>query len=90
VPVGGVDDPAAREEADLVAQIAAGDTGAPVTELYRLPRPDPDPELARPGAPVTTLSRTRAPGRSRELKPPRNPGKKYFYLASEPFGPLTS
>jgi RNA polymerase sigma-70 factor (ECF subfamily) len=34
VPVAGVDDPAAREEADLVAQIAAGDTGAPMTELY--------------------------------------------------------
>jgi RNA polymerase sigma-70 factor, ECF subfamily len=35
VPVAGADDPAAREEADLVAQVAAGDTGAPMTELYR-------------------------------------------------------
>jgi RNA polymerase sigma-70 factor (ECF subfamily) len=35
VPVAGVDDPAAREEAGLVAQIAAGDTGAPMAELYR-------------------------------------------------------
>jgi RNA polymerase sigma-70 factor (ECF subfamily) len=34
-PVAGVDDPAAREEADLVAQVAAGDTGAPMSELYR-------------------------------------------------------
>ena len=31
----GVDDRLAREEADLVAQIAAGDAGAPVAELYR-------------------------------------------------------
>lgn len=31
----GVDDPLAHEEADLVAQIAAGDTGAPMAELYR-------------------------------------------------------
>jgi RNA polymerase sigma-70 factor (ECF subfamily) len=35
VPVAGVDDPAAREEAGLVAQVAAGDTGAPMSELYR-------------------------------------------------------
>ena len=35
VPVAGVDDPLAYEEADLVAQIAAGDTGAPMAELYR-------------------------------------------------------
>ena len=34
-PVAGVDDPAAREEADLVAQVAAGDTGVPMSELYR-------------------------------------------------------
>jgi RNA polymerase sigma-70 factor (ECF subfamily) len=34
-PVAGVDDPAAREEADLVAQVATGDTGAPMSELYR-------------------------------------------------------
>jgi RNA polymerase sigma-70 factor, ECF subfamily len=30
-----VDDPLADEEAGLVAQIAAGDTGAPMAELYR-------------------------------------------------------
>jgi RNA polymerase sigma-70 factor, ECF subfamily len=35
MPVAGVDDPAAREEAGLVAQIAAGDIGAPMAELYR-------------------------------------------------------
>jgi len=35
VPVARVDDPLAREEAGLVAQVAAGDTGAPMTELYR-------------------------------------------------------
>ena len=35
MPVAGVDDQAAREEAGLVAQVAAGDTGAPMTELYR-------------------------------------------------------
>jgi RNA polymerase sigma-70 factor, ECF subfamily len=35
VPVAGVDDRLAREEADLVARIAAGDIGAPVAELYR-------------------------------------------------------
>ncbi len=29
------DDPLAREDADLVAQIAAGDTGAPMAELYQ-------------------------------------------------------
>jgi RNA polymerase sigma-70 factor, ECF subfamily len=34
VPVARVDGPAAREEAGLVAQVAAGDTGAPMTELY--------------------------------------------------------
>jgi RNA polymerase sigma-70 factor, ECF subfamily len=34
VPVAGVDDPLAREEAGLVAQVAAGDTGAPMAELY--------------------------------------------------------
>jgi RNA polymerase sigma-70 factor (ECF subfamily) len=34
MPVAGVGDPAARE-AGLVAQVAAGDTGAPMTELYR-------------------------------------------------------
>ena len=33
--VAGVDDPLAREEADLVAQVAAGDIDAPMTELYR-------------------------------------------------------
>ena len=31
----GVDDPLAREEADLVAQVAAGDSDAPMAELYR-------------------------------------------------------
>jgi RNA polymerase sigma-70 factor, ECF subfamily len=35
VPVADVDDPLAHEEADLVAQIAAGDIGAPMAELYR-------------------------------------------------------
>jgi RNA polymerase sigma-70 factor (ECF subfamily) len=35
VPMAGVDDRLAREEAELVAQIAAGDVGAPVAELYR-------------------------------------------------------
>jgi hypothetical protein len=30
-----VDDPLAHEEADLMAQIAAGDTGAAMAELYR-------------------------------------------------------
>jgi len=35
VSVAGVDDPLAREEADLVAQVAAGDTDAPMAELYR-------------------------------------------------------
>jgi RNA polymerase sigma-70 factor, ECF subfamily len=35
VPVAGVDDPLAREEAGLVAQVAAGDAGAPMAELYR-------------------------------------------------------
>jgi RNA polymerase sigma-70 factor, ECF subfamily len=35
VPIAGVDDRLAREEADLVAQVAAGDIGAPVAELYR-------------------------------------------------------
>ena len=33
--VAGVDERLAREEADLVAQIAAGDIEAPVAELYR-------------------------------------------------------
>lgn len=33
--VAGVDDPLAREEADLVAQVAAGDIDAPMAELYR-------------------------------------------------------
>jgi RNA polymerase sigma-70 factor (ECF subfamily) len=33
--VAGVDDRLAREEADLVARIAAGDNEAPVAELYR-------------------------------------------------------
>ncbi len=31
----GVEDRLAREEADLMAQVAAGDIGAPVAELYR-------------------------------------------------------
>ena len=31
----GVDDPLAQEEVDLVARIAAGDTDAPMAELYR-------------------------------------------------------
>lgn len=35
MPVAGMDDPAARAEAGLVAQVASGDTGAPMTELYR-------------------------------------------------------
>jgi RNA polymerase sigma-70 factor, ECF subfamily len=35
VSVAGVDDPLAREEADLVAQVAAGDTDAAMAELYR-------------------------------------------------------
>jgi RNA polymerase sigma-70 factor (ECF subfamily) len=35
VSVAGVDDPLAHEDADLVAQIAAGNTGAPMAELYR-------------------------------------------------------
>jgi RNA polymerase sigma-70 factor (ECF subfamily) len=35
VPVAGAKDRLAREEAGLVAQIAAGDSGAPMTELYR-------------------------------------------------------
>ena len=35
MPVAGVDDPLADEEAGLVARVAAGDTGAPMTELYR-------------------------------------------------------
>ena len=35
VATAGVDDRLAREEADLVARIAAGDIGAPVAELYR-------------------------------------------------------
>jgi len=35
VPAAGVDERLAREEADLVARIAAGDIGAPVAELYR-------------------------------------------------------
>jgi RNA polymerase sigma-70 factor, ECF subfamily len=30
-----VDDPLGHEDADLVAQVAAGDTGAPMAELYR-------------------------------------------------------
>ena len=33
--VAGVDDPLAREEAHLVAQVAAGDIDAPMAELYR-------------------------------------------------------
>ncbi|MGE5293032.1 MAG: RNA polymerase sigma factor [Micromonosporaceae bacterium] len=33
--IAGVDDRLAREEAELVAQVAAGDIGAPVAELYR-------------------------------------------------------
>jgi RNA polymerase sigma-70 factor, ECF subfamily len=35
VSVPGVEDPLAREEADLVAQVAAGDSDAPMAELYR-------------------------------------------------------
>jgi RNA polymerase sigma-70 factor, ECF subfamily len=35
VSIAGVDDRLAREEAELVAQVAAGDIGAPVAELYR-------------------------------------------------------
>jgi len=35
VSVAGVDDPLAREEAHLVAQVAAGDIDAPMAELYR-------------------------------------------------------
>jgi RNA polymerase sigma-70 factor, ECF subfamily len=35
VPAAGVDDRLAREEAELVARIAAGDFEAPVAELYR-------------------------------------------------------
>ena len=35
VAVVGVDDRLARDDADLVAQIAAGDAGEPVAELYR-------------------------------------------------------
>jgi RNA polymerase sigma-70 factor, ECF subfamily len=35
VPVGDVNDPLAHEEAHLVAQIAAGDSGTPMSELYR-------------------------------------------------------
>jgi RNA polymerase sigma-70 factor, ECF subfamily len=35
VPVNDAEDQIAAEEADLVAQIAAGDVGLPVTELYR-------------------------------------------------------
>jgi RNA polymerase sigma-70 factor, ECF subfamily len=33
--VADVDDPLAREEAELVAQVAAGDIGVPMAELYR-------------------------------------------------------
>jgi RNA polymerase sigma-70 factor, ECF subfamily len=33
--VAGVDDPLPHEDADLVAQVAAGDTGAPMAELYQ-------------------------------------------------------
>jgi RNA polymerase sigma-70 factor, ECF subfamily len=35
VPVADVGDPLAQEDADLVAQIAAGDIGFPMAELYR-------------------------------------------------------
>ena len=35
VSVAGVDDRLIREDADLVAQVAAGDIGAPMAELYR-------------------------------------------------------
>jgi RNA polymerase sigma-70 factor (ECF subfamily) len=35
VPIVGVDDRLVREEADLVAQVAAGDITEPVAELYR-------------------------------------------------------
>jgi RNA polymerase sigma-70 factor, ECF subfamily len=35
VPTAGMADPLGREDADLVAQIAAGDIGAPMAELYR-------------------------------------------------------
>src|ERR1700756_131621 len=35
MPAAGIDDRLAREEADLVAQVAAGDIEAPVAELYR-------------------------------------------------------
>jgi len=35
VSIAGVDDRRSREEAELVAQVAAGDIGAPVAELYR-------------------------------------------------------
>ena len=35
MPVNDTEDQIAAEEADLVAQIAAGDVGRPVAELYR-------------------------------------------------------
>ena len=35
MPMVGVDDRLVREEADLVAQVAAGDIAEPVAELYR-------------------------------------------------------
>ena len=35
VPAGDVNDPLAHEESHLVAQIAAGDSGTPMAELYR-------------------------------------------------------
>jgi RNA polymerase sigma-70 factor, ECF subfamily len=35
VPAGEMNDPLAREEAHLIAQIAAGDSGTPMAELYR-------------------------------------------------------
>ena len=35
VSVVGVDDRLIRDDADLVAQVAAGDIGAPMAELYR-------------------------------------------------------
>lgn len=35
MPAAGVDDPLGHEDAELLAQIAAGDIGAPMAELYR-------------------------------------------------------
>ena len=35
MPAAGVNDPPGHEDADLVAQIAAGDIGVPMAELYR-------------------------------------------------------